>query len=67
MWPNSQFPVEFVTFTKEILDGKLHFLCSVTQIYYQGYWPEKFRKFVNTPVKEEEFVRRRLLVRSSSP
>ena len=28
MWPNPQFPVDFVTFTKEILNGKLHFLCS---------------------------------------
>ena len=26
MWPNPQFPTDFVTFTKEILNGKLHFL-----------------------------------------
>ena len=28
MWPNLQFPVDLVTFTKEILNGKLHFLYS---------------------------------------
>ena len=29
MWPNPQFPPDLVTFTGEILNGKLHFLCSV--------------------------------------
>ena len=29
MWPNPQFSADFVTFTEEILNGKLHFLCSV--------------------------------------
>ena len=29
MWPNPQFPADLVTFTEEILNGKLHFLCSV--------------------------------------
>ena len=28
MFPNSQFPADFVTFTKEILNGKLYFLYS---------------------------------------
>ena len=28
MWPNPQFPVDFVTFTEEILNGKLQLLCS---------------------------------------
>ena len=28
MWPNSQFPVNLVTFTEEILSRKLYFLCS---------------------------------------
>ena len=33
MWPNPQFPAELVTFTEEIVNGKLHF-CEVlwTQI-----------------------------------
>ena len=29
MWPNPQEPGDLVTFTEEILNGKLHFLCSV--------------------------------------
>ena len=28
MWPNPQLPGDLVTFTEEILNGKLHFLCS---------------------------------------
>ena len=28
MWPNPQFPADLVTFTGEILNGKLYFLCS---------------------------------------
>ena len=34
MWPNPQFPVDLVTFTEEILDGKLDFLCSVTRVLF---------------------------------
>ena len=29
MLPNPQFPSDLVTFTAEILNGKLYFLCSV--------------------------------------
>ena len=29
MWPNPQEAADLVTFTEEILNGKLHFLCSV--------------------------------------
>ena len=29
MRPNSQFPVDLVTFTEENVNGKLHFLSSV--------------------------------------
>ena len=28
MGPNLQFHADMITFTEEILDGKLHFLCS---------------------------------------
>ena len=28
MGPNPQFPAELITFTEEILDGKLNILCS---------------------------------------
>ena len=29
MWPNLQETADSVTFTEDILNGKLHFLCSV--------------------------------------
>ena len=32
MLPNSQETVDLVTFTEEIFNGKLHFLCSVWAI-----------------------------------
>ena len=32
MLPNAQFPADLVTFTEEILNGKLNFLCSVAEI-----------------------------------
>ena len=28
MWPNPQLPVDLVTFTEDILNGKLNFLCT---------------------------------------
>ena len=31
MWLNLQFPEDLVTFTEDILNGKLHFLCSDTE------------------------------------
>ena len=33
MWPILQFPMALITFTGEILNGKLHFLCSVCYTY----------------------------------
>ena len=35
MWLNPQFPADLVTFTEEILNGKLHFLCSGSTLSYQ--------------------------------
>ena len=29
MWTNPQNPVDLVIFTEDILNGKLHFLCSI--------------------------------------
>ena len=40
MWPNPQLPADFVTFTEEILIGKLHFLCSVL-CTFQGEFHQK--------------------------
>ena len=36
MWPNPQFPADLVTFTEGILNGKLHFLCSIV-IYFFAF------------------------------
>ena len=36
MWPNPQLPADLVTFTEEILNGKLHFLCSATNYVNKG-------------------------------
>ena len=33
MSPNPQFPADLVTFTEEIVNWKLHFLCSVNISY----------------------------------
>ena len=35
MLPNPQFPADLVTFTEEILNGKVHFLCSEIEVYPQ--------------------------------
>ena len=32
MWPNPQFPADLALFTREILNGKLHFLCNESYI-----------------------------------
>ena len=34
MWPNPQKTADLVTFTGEILNGKLHFLCSVNTYHW---------------------------------
>ena len=39
MWPNPQMVTSFadlVTITEEILNGKLHFFCTVTENPYSG-------------------------------
>ena len=36
MWPNSQEIADLVTFTEEILIGKLHFLSSVSLPKWRG-------------------------------
>ena len=36
MWPNTQFPADLVTFTEEILNGKLQFLYSVIKQFWSS-------------------------------
>ena len=60
MWPNPQEAADFVTFTEEILNGKLHILSSVTiyvfsflelrfwfTVYFSKSW---YQQFANTLV-----------------
>ena len=44
MWPNPQSPADLVTFNEQILNGKLHFLCSVDK----RYLPLKIRSWLST-------------------
>ena len=37
MWTNPHFPMVILTFTKEITNGKLYFLCSVNGIYHRWF------------------------------
>ena len=37
MWPNPQEAADFVTITEEILNGNLHFLCSVITAMSRKY------------------------------
>ena len=42
MLPNPQFSADLVTFSEEILNGKLYFLCSVgefVRVYLNNYLP----------------------------
>ena len=41
MWPNPQEIADLVTFTEEILNGKLHFLCSAC-FFLSAEIPESF-------------------------
>ena len=46
MWPNPQFPVDLITFTEEILNGKIHF-CAMLHLsvsWFVFYFHHKFRK-----------------------
>ena len=36
MWSNPQFPADLVTFTEEILNGKLYFLVSEIYVFFKG-------------------------------
>ena len=50
MWANSQFPADLVTFTEEIFNGKLHFLCSASpyfvhyEVHNTRYYFRKIQK-----------------------
>ena len=37
MWPNQHFPADLVTFTEEILNRKLQFLCNEKNVVYKEW------------------------------
>ena len=52
MWPNPQFPADSVTFTEEIINGKLHFLysgCRLKARYFLVSFSKILRYFYRTP------------------
>ena len=52
MWPNPQIPADSVTYTREILNGKLHFLCSgKTKKQFKIQVIQMFRLQANGPWK----------------
>ena len=64
MRPNPQFPADLVTFTEEIPNGKLHFLCSgatempikTMNLNLNSSVPLEIKKFWHhQPTKEENF------------
>ena len=45
MWPNPQETADSVTFTGEILNGKLHF-CAVYGDSFDGHYDESMEKLI---------------------
>ena len=48
MWPDPQETADLVTFTEEILNGKLHFLCSERFLASVFFLIVIFQKFANS-------------------
>ena len=46
MWPNPPFPVDFVTFTEETLNDKVHFLCSDIIFTRKKYCNKTYHSFL---------------------
>ena len=55
MWPNPQESVDLVTFTEEILNGKLHFLCSVNVEFQMKVLkcPSHYLHWLDLPLREK--------------
>ena len=50
MWPNPQFPVDLVTFTEYILNGKLHLFCS------ENFYKHLFYRTLPDDYQKQPFV-----------
>ena len=57
MWLNPQVPADLATFTEEILNEKLNFLCSVVDVWQSsGYLPildKKISTFLKKMLRKE--------------
>ena len=62
MWPNPQETADLITFTGEILNRKLHFLCNVSSfiIFHHVYWNLSSFSFIRRQVYHK-FSNRRFL------
>ena len=47
MWPNPQLPADLVTFTEEILNGKLNFMCSECGLISKEHQNNPFIGYMN--------------------
>ena len=56
MWLNLQFPADLVTFTEEIHNGKLHFLCSVSLEVNWNFCRVGIRSWNSSSVKASDCV-----------
>ena len=54
MWPNLQETADLVTFTEEILNGKLHFLCIVisNMLHFSNMFQKKFLQNFKNIIKD---------------
>ena len=58
MWPNQQFLADLVSFTEEILNGKLHFLCSVIPLKVEILtWNVLSKLSIHSDYKKYQFIR----------
>ena len=67
MWPNRQETVDLVTFTEEILNGKLHFLCSACCDLLNRHAPRRkqylranHKPFINVKISRGIMIRTKL-------
>ena len=63
MWPNLQFPVDLVTVTEEIFNGKRHFLCSACRCFIKKIYKDVcnmpiIKKVSNVNKREKQFIQK---------
>ena len=63
MCPNPQFPVALVTFTEEIINGKLRFLCSGVKIFQMtsSFSITCFLRFITMLIEKPKVMMKHLI------